>query len=217
MNSFPGWRSTDGHVGQSVLVLGQEEEDLVLDRIGVLKLIHEDGLELALQPRPDMRVGLQQVAGAGQEAVEPDVARIEKAPPAPRGERFQQLEQVAEEGVIGFDHRLGGPDQTGRFRKLFLAPAGWRLRASLFLLQQRPKFRIHFSNAGRASAEHVAEQAVRGSQQRFDLTRLPPFVAGSRHELPGPLLLLLKPGAERRRELAADLVLERIEWNEVID
>src|SRR3989442_1411700 len=72
-------------LSQSVLVLGQEEEDLVLDRIGILKFIHEDGLELALQPRPDMRVGLQQVAGAGQEAVEPDVARIEEPPPAPLG------------------------------------------------------------------------------------------------------------------------------------
>src|SRR2546425_1946502 len=94
-------------------MLGQEEEDLVLNRIGVLKLIYEDGLEQALQPRPDVRVGLQQVAGAGQEPVEPDVARIEEPSPALRGERLQQPEQVAEEGVITRKHRLGGPDQIG--------------------------------------------------------------------------------------------------------
>src|SRR2546428_13222 len=166
-------------LGQSVLMLGQKEEDLVLNRIGVLKLIHEDGLEQALQPRPDVRVGLQQVAGAGQEPVDPDVARSENPSPARRAEGLQQPEQVVEEGVIARQHRLRGPDQIGGVRKLFLAPTGRRLRASVLLLQQRPQLRIQFRNARRAAAEHVAEQTVCGSQQRFDLTRLLPSLAGN--------------------------------------
>ena len=141
-------------------------------------------------------MGLQQVAGTGQEAVEPDVARIEEPLPALRGERLQQLEQVAEESVIARQHRLGGPDQISGLGKLFLAPAGRRLRAPILLLQQRPQFRIQFAKAGRPASEHVDEQTVCGSQQRFDLTRLLPSLAGTRQELPCPLLLPLKPGAE---------------------
>ena len=58
--------------------LGEIKENFILDRIGVLKLVDQDRLILALQLLADPRVVADEIPGADQESVERDEPLMNK-------------------------------------------------------------------------------------------------------------------------------------------
>ena len=74
MKSLPGRGVTSSQLATRGSSDDSEQQDLGLNRIGVLELVDEDARELLLQVRADAGVGLDQVAGARQQ-----IGEIERA------------------------------------------------------------------------------------------------------------------------------------------
>ena len=71
-------------------LLAQPQDDLVLQRIGVLELVHQDGLEARLQFLPDARMVPEQVPRPHQQTVEGHQAMAGEVLAALPGERHQE-------------------------------------------------------------------------------------------------------------------------------
>src|SRR5439155_1858623 len=66
---------------RSIRPFGEKQEDLVLDRIGILKLIHQNRLETDLHERPDLRMVFQQVPRSREESCKPPPSGFKTCPP----------------------------------------------------------------------------------------------------------------------------------------
>ncbi len=95
-------------------ILGREqEEDLGLERVGVLELVDEDALEAALEVLPRAAVGLDEIAGAEEQVEEIELAGA-RLPLLVRGHHGAQI-VVEAGGEVRVAPREGGvePDAHG--------------------------------------------------------------------------------------------------------
>ena len=73
-----GPRPDPAPVGLGIVVGGEQQQDLGLQRIGVLELVHEDPLEAGLEAAPHLGVVADEIARAEQQ-----IEEVERAASAP--------------------------------------------------------------------------------------------------------------------------------------
>ena len=136
----------------------QVEEDLGLDRVGVLELVDEDGQEAFLEGAPDTGMVAEQVAGDQEQVleVEPAVAA------APRGELVRRGRHGAASGSGGDTRRQRASpgSRTSRHERFVLEPQAPGLRRFL------DRGASASSTATKAGASEVSRSATRRAARR---------------------------------------------------
>ena len=88
-------------------LLRQEEDDFVLDRVGVLELIDQEVPDAVFQRAADLGAVPEQVPGPGELGIEVQVTGKDKVPPELSGEGEDQLQGIRDRVA------LQGPDVAG--------------------------------------------------------------------------------------------------------
>ena len=109
--------------GPLAKLFGQIDEDLILDRIGVLELVDEDRLEAVLQFLTDDGIIAYESSRARQQTVEGDHPLLSKALAKVLRERDEQIAQAATQGFVHLAQGSGNTHDLLSLLNIFFPPS----------------------------------------------------------------------------------------------
>jgi hypothetical protein len=122
-------------------LFGQVKQDLILDRIGILKFVEENRAVAPFQIGPHARVIAHQVAGAHQQTFEGDMALAHEALAEMRCIGNEQAPEDPDQLAINPDEALGGAHDDLSVFDIFRRPSLGHA-AERFLGEQSRNFRV---------------------------------------------------------------------------